>query len=164
VQTDLHLELDRRHRGHARKWRWNEDDLYWLPGWDRRAPIEETQRALDDLVAAGKVRFVGFSDVPAWVAAQAQTSLLERTSEGELLPMAEALGMGVLPWSPLRGGQLSAARGHLRAHRHPDGRAAAGQPGLAGDQPRARAARRSRRRVDAVARLSPPPSPPGSGQ
>jgi aryl-alcohol dehydrogenase-like predicted oxidoreductase len=99
-------------------------DLYWLHGWDRRAPIEETLRALDDLVAAGKVRYVGFSDVPAWVAAQAQTiarfrgwtpvtalqleySLLERTPEGELLPMAEALGVGVLPWSPLRGGQLS---------------------------------------------------------
>jgi aryl-alcohol dehydrogenase-like predicted oxidoreductase len=99
-------------------------DLYWLHNWDRRAPIEETLRALDDLVAAGKVRYVGLSDVPAWVAAQAQTiarfrgwtpvtalqleySLLERTPEGELLPMAEALGIGVLPWSPLRGGQLS---------------------------------------------------------
>jgi aryl-alcohol dehydrogenase-like predicted oxidoreductase len=99
-------------------------DLYWLHNWDRRAPIEETLRTLDDLVAAGKVRYVGFSDVPAWVAAQAQTiahfrgwapltalqleySLLERTTEGELLPMAEALGIGVLPWSPLRGGQLS---------------------------------------------------------
>jgi aryl-alcohol dehydrogenase-like predicted oxidoreductase len=99
-------------------------DLYWLHGWDRGAPIDETLRALDDLVAAGKVRYVGFSNVPAWVAAQSQTiahfrgwtpltalqleySLLERTSEGELLPMAEALGIGVLPWSPLRGGQLS---------------------------------------------------------
>jgi aryl-alcohol dehydrogenase-like predicted oxidoreductase len=99
-------------------------DLYWLHNWDRRAPIEETLRALDDLVTAGKVRYVGLSDVPAWVAAQAQTiahfrgwapvtalqleySLLERTTEGELLPMAEALGMGVLPWSPLRGGHLS---------------------------------------------------------
>jgi aryl-alcohol dehydrogenase-like predicted oxidoreductase len=99
-------------------------DLYWLHGWDRRAPIEETLRALDDLVTAGKVRYVGFSNVPAWVAAQSQTiacfrgwapvtalqieySLLERTPEGELLPMAEALGLGVLPWSPLRGGQLS---------------------------------------------------------
>jgi aryl-alcohol dehydrogenase-like predicted oxidoreductase len=99
-------------------------DVYWLHNWDRRAPIEETLRALDDLVTAGKVRYVGLSDVPAWVAAQAQTiahfrgwapvtalqleySLLERTTEGELLPMAEALGMGVLPWSPLRGGQLS---------------------------------------------------------
>jgi aryl-alcohol dehydrogenase-like predicted oxidoreductase len=99
-------------------------DLYWLHGWDRRAPIEETLRTLDDLVAVGKVRYVGLSDVPAWVAAQGQTiahvrgwapvtalqleySLLERTPEGELLPMAEALGAGVLPWSPLRGGQLS---------------------------------------------------------
>src|SRR5882762_1854596 len=99
-------------------------DLYWLHNWDRRAPIEETLRALDDLVTAGKVRYLGLSDVPAWVAAQAQTiahfrglapvtalqleySLLERTTEGELLPMAEALGIGVLPWSPLRGGQLS---------------------------------------------------------
>ena len=99
-------------------------DLYWLHNWDRRAPIEETLRALDDLVTAGKVRYIGLSDVPAWVAAQAQTvarfrgwapvtalqleySLLERTPEGELLPMAEALDLGVLPWSPLRGGQLS---------------------------------------------------------
>jgi aryl-alcohol dehydrogenase-like predicted oxidoreductase len=99
-------------------------DLYWLHNWDRHAPIDETLRALDDLVIAGKIRYVGLSDVPAWVAAQAQTidqfrgwapvtalqleySLLDRTSEGELLPMAEALGIGVLPWSPLRGGQLS---------------------------------------------------------
>ncbi len=99
-------------------------DLYWLHNWDRRAPIDETLRALDDLVAAGKVRYLGLSDVPAWVVAQAQTiaqfrgwapvtalqleySLLERTAEGELLPMAEALGTGVLPWSPLRGGHLS---------------------------------------------------------
>jgi aryl-alcohol dehydrogenase-like predicted oxidoreductase len=99
-------------------------DLYWLHNWDRRAPIDETLRTLDDLVAAGKIRYVGLSDLPAWVAAQAQTtaqfrgwapitalqleySLLERTPEGELLPMAQALGMGVLPWSPLRSGQLS---------------------------------------------------------
>jgi aryl-alcohol dehydrogenase-like predicted oxidoreductase len=99
-------------------------DLYWLHNWDRRAPIDETLRALDDLVAAGKVRYVGLSDLPAWVTAQAQTiagfrgwapvtalqleySLLERTPEGELLPMAAALGIGVLPWSPLRSGQLS---------------------------------------------------------
>jgi aryl-alcohol dehydrogenase-like predicted oxidoreductase len=99
-------------------------DLYWLHNWDRRAPIDETLRALDDLVAAGKVRYVGLSDIPAWVTAQAHTiarfrgwapitalqleySLLERTPEGELLPMAEDLGIGVLPWSPLRSGQLS---------------------------------------------------------
>jgi aryl-alcohol dehydrogenase-like predicted oxidoreductase len=99
-------------------------DLYWLHGWDAGAPIEETLRALDDVVTSGKVRYVGFSNVPAWVAAQAQTiaafrgwapvtalqlqySLLERTSEGAQLPMAEALGIGVLPWSPLAGGYLT---------------------------------------------------------
>ena len=99
-------------------------DLYWLHGWDRRAPIEETLRTLDDLVSAGKIRYVGVCNLPSWVTAQSQLtahfrgwapitalqteySLLERTPEGELLPMAEALGLGVLPWSPLHAGQLS---------------------------------------------------------
>jgi aryl-alcohol dehydrogenase-like predicted oxidoreductase len=99
-------------------------DLYWLHNWDRGTPVEETLRALDDLVREGKVRYVAFSDLPAWVAAEAQTlarlrglspaiafqleySLLERTSEGELFPMAEAHGMGVMPWSPLKNGFLS---------------------------------------------------------
>jgi aryl-alcohol dehydrogenase-like predicted oxidoreductase len=99
-------------------------DIYWLHNWDRGVPVEETLRALDDLVTSGKVRYVGFSDVPAWVASEAQTiahfrglspiialqleySLLERTVEGELLPMAQAHGMGVMPWSPLRSGFLS---------------------------------------------------------
>ncbi|MFE5189882.1 aldo/keto reductase [Streptomyces sp. NPDC056628] len=99
-------------------------DLYWLHGWDQGAPIEETMSTLNDLVTAGKVRYIALSDVPAWVATQAQMiaafrgwapvtalqleySLLERTPEGELLPMAQALGMGVVPWSPLRGGKLT---------------------------------------------------------
>jgi aryl-alcohol dehydrogenase-like predicted oxidoreductase len=99
-------------------------DIYWLHLWDRTAPIEETLRGLDDLVTAGKVRYIGFSDIPAWKVAQAQTiaafrgwspiialqveySLLERTVEGELIPMAQSLGLGVMPWSPLRGGFLS---------------------------------------------------------
>lgn len=99
-------------------------DLYWLHNFDPATPIEETLRALDDLVSAGKVRYVAFSDVPAWATAEAATiarlrgwaplialqleySLLERTSEGELIPMARAMGMGVMPWSPLRGGLLS---------------------------------------------------------
>jgi aryl-alcohol dehydrogenase-like predicted oxidoreductase len=99
-------------------------DLLWLHGWDRHAPVEETLRTLHDLVTSGRVRYVGFCNVPAWVAARSQTiaefrgwapltalqleySLLQRTSEGELLPMAGALGVGVLPWSPLRGGHLS---------------------------------------------------------
>jgi aryl-alcohol dehydrogenase-like predicted oxidoreductase len=99
-------------------------DIYWLHNWDPGVPIEETMRALDDLVTAGKVRYVGVSDLPAWKAAEAdlvarfrgwspvigmqvEYSLLERTPEGELLPMAAERGIGVLPWGPLRGGLLS---------------------------------------------------------
>jgi aryl-alcohol dehydrogenase-like predicted oxidoreductase len=99
-------------------------DLYWMHCWDRFTPIEETMRALDDLVTAGKVRYIGLSDTPAWKVAQAQTvarfrgwaplvalqieySLLERTVEGELIPMALEMGLGVTPWSPLKSGVLS---------------------------------------------------------
>ncbi|WP_049569540.1 aldo/keto reductase [Streptomyces sp. SBT349] len=99
-------------------------DIYWLHNFDPATPVEETLRALDDLVGDGKVRYVGFSDMPAWATAEAATvarfrgwapiialqveySLLERTSEGELIPMAQALGMGVMPWGPLKSGFLS---------------------------------------------------------
>ncbi|GHH82882.1 aldo/keto reductase [Streptomyces sulfonofaciens] len=99
-------------------------DIYWLHNFDPSTPAEETLRALDDLVGDGKIRYIGFSDVPAWATAEAATiarlrgwspiialqleySLLERTSEGELIPMAQALGMGVMPWGPLRSGFLS---------------------------------------------------------
>ena len=99
-------------------------DLYWMHCWDKHTPIEETMRAFDDLVSSGKVRYVGFSDTPAWKVAEAQTiahfrglaplvalqieySLLERTVEGELMPMAQAMGLGVTPWSPLKSGALS---------------------------------------------------------
>lgn len=99
-------------------------DLYWMHFWDPNTPIDETLRALDDLVRAGKVRYIGVSDTPAWKTAQAQVlsewrgwtpfvglqieySLIERTVEGELVPMARELGLGITPWSPLRGGVLS---------------------------------------------------------
>ena len=99
-------------------------DLYYLHNWDRFTPVEETMSTLDDLVQSGKVRYLGFSDSPAWKVAQAQViahfrgwaplialqveySLMERTVEGELVPMAQELGLGVLPWSPLRMGALS---------------------------------------------------------
>lgn len=99
-------------------------DLYWAHFWDKSTPWDEMMRALDDLVRSGKVRYIGFSDHPAWVCAAAQYeaifrdwspaialqieySLLERTVEGELLPMARHLGMGVTPWSPLKGGILT---------------------------------------------------------
>ena len=99
-------------------------DLYWLHNWDRFTPVEETMSALDNLVTSGKVRYIGFSDAPAWKVTQAQMiaqfrgwaplialqieySLFQRTVEGELMPMAEELGLGVTPWSPLKGGHLS---------------------------------------------------------
>lgn len=99
-------------------------DLFWLHAWDPFTPIQETMRAIDDLVRAGKIRYIGFSDTPAWKCAQAQVlagfhgwspiialqieySLLERTVEGELIPMARELGLGVTPWSPLAGGVLT---------------------------------------------------------
>jgi diketogulonate reductase-like aldo/keto reductase len=99
-------------------------DLYWMHCWDPITPIEETMRALDDLVASGKVRYIGFSDTPAWNVAEAQVtarfrswsplialqveySLLERTVEGEMVPMALEMGLGVTPWSPLRFGVLT---------------------------------------------------------
>jgi len=99
-------------------------DLYWMHCWDRFTPVDETMRALDDLVTSGKLRYIGFSDTPAWKVSQAQTiahlrgwaplialqieySLLERTVEGELIPMALEMGLGVTPWSPLKSGVLS---------------------------------------------------------
>lgn len=99
-------------------------DLYWLHNWDRNTPIEETMRALDDLVREGTIRYIGFSNTPGWVTAQAQTtavlrgwtplialqveySLLARTVEGELAPLALDQDMALVPWSPLRNGFLS---------------------------------------------------------
>ncbi|GAA1584311.1 aldo/keto reductase [Kribbella sancticallisti] len=99
-------------------------DLYWMHNWDRHTPIEETLRTLDDLVRKGKIRYLGFSNTPAWVTAQAQTmamlkgwtplialqveySLLARTVEGELAPLALDQGMALVPWSPLKNGFLS---------------------------------------------------------
>jgi aryl-alcohol dehydrogenase-like predicted oxidoreductase len=99
-------------------------DVYWVHIWDARTPVEETIRALDDAVRAGKVLYVGISDTPAWVVARANTlaewrgwtpfaglqapySLLKRDIERDLLPMAEAFGMTLAAWSPLAGGVLS---------------------------------------------------------
>jgi aryl-alcohol dehydrogenase-like predicted oxidoreductase len=99
-------------------------DLYWVHAWDFLTPVEEVMRGLDDLVRAGKVLYVGISDTPAWVVAQANTlavwrgwtpfvgvqieySLLQREPERDLLPMAQAFDLAVLAWSPLAGGLLS---------------------------------------------------------
>ena len=99
-------------------------DLYWLHVWDQITPVEEVMRAFDDLVRSGKVLYVGISDAPAWVVAKSNTladlrgwtryvglqieySLLERTVERELVPMAKDQQMTVLAWSPLRNGLLT---------------------------------------------------------
>jgi aryl-alcohol dehydrogenase-like predicted oxidoreductase len=99
-------------------------DLYWLHNWDVHTPIEETMAALEDLVRAGKVRYLGVSDTPAWKIAEANVtarfrgwsafiglqieySLLERTVEQDLVPMAREFGLGITPWSPLKSGVLS---------------------------------------------------------
>jgi aryl-alcohol dehydrogenase-like predicted oxidoreductase len=99
-------------------------DLLWVHIWDPRTPLEETMRALDDLVRSGKVLYIGFSDVPAWVVARANTlaelrgwtqfvglqlsySLIQRDIERELIPMAETMGLSVAAWAPLARGILS---------------------------------------------------------
>jgi aryl-alcohol dehydrogenase-like predicted oxidoreductase len=99
-------------------------DLYWVHIWDQITPVEEVMRGLDDLVRQGKVLYVGVSDAPAWWIAQANTlahlrgwspfiglqieySLMERTVERELIPMAKALNLGLTAWSPLASGVLT---------------------------------------------------------
>lgn len=99
-------------------------DLYWMHIWDGVTPVEEIMQTLGDLVRAGKIRYFGFSDMPAWVAMKAATiaserrvpgpiamqleySLVARMVDGEHLPVAREAGMGVMPWSPLAGGFLS---------------------------------------------------------
>src|SRR3954452_13541157 len=114
-------------------------DLYWLHNWDMHTPIEETMSALEGLVRAGKVRYIGVSDSPAWkiveanmiahlrgwapfIGLQVEYSLLERSIEQELVPMALQFGLGITPWSPLKSGALSgkytrATAGQVKADR-----------------------------------------------
>ena len=99
-------------------------DLYWMHVWDAVTPAEELLQSMGDLVRAGKIRYFGLSDVPAWYAARMATlakvhhvpgpialqlvySLVERVIEQEHMPAARELGMGVTPWSPLGAGFLT---------------------------------------------------------
>lgn len=110
-------------------------DLLYLHVWDDRTPVEEILRAFDDLVASGKVLYIGISDSPAWQISRMQAiaelrgwtpfcalqipyNLTERTVERDLMPMASEMGLGVLPWSPLAGGVLSGkySRDDLKAN------------------------------------------------
>jgi aryl-alcohol dehydrogenase-like predicted oxidoreductase len=99
-------------------------DLFWLHAWDDLTPTDEVMRALDDQVRLGKILHIGVSDTPAWVIAksntlaelrgwssftalQTQYSLIERTSERELVPMCKALNIAVTAWAPLGGGYIN---------------------------------------------------------
>ncbi len=99
-------------------------DLYQVHNWDPATPLEETMQALNDLVRAGKVRYIGVSNFSAWqiqkangiarrhgwarfITMQGYYSLVGRTIEHEIVPLCEDQGMGILPWSPLAGGMLS---------------------------------------------------------
>ncbi|WP_448519433.1 aldo/keto reductase [Rhodoflexus sp.] len=99
-------------------------DIFWVHMWDFTTSPEEVMRGLDDLVRQGKVHYVGISDAPAWVVAQCNTladfrgwtsfaglqieySLIQRSAERDLLPMAKHFGMAVTPWAPLGAGMLT---------------------------------------------------------
>jgi aryl-alcohol dehydrogenase-like predicted oxidoreductase len=99
-------------------------DLYWMHAWDRVTPVEEIMQSLGDMLRAGKIRYFGFSDVPAWYATKAATlarahaipgpialqleySLIERSIEREHVPAARECGLGITPWSPIAGGFLA---------------------------------------------------------
>ncbi|MGU3542226.1 aldo/keto reductase [Methylobacterium sp. A52T] len=103
-------------------------DLYWTHVWDRTTPPEEVLRALTDAVARGDILYYGFSNAPAWYAAQIATlarahglpepiglqyaySLLDRGVELDVLPAGRALGLGLVPWSPLAAGLLTGKYG-----------------------------------------------------
>ncbi|MFF1445952.1 aldo/keto reductase [Streptomyces sp. NPDC058295] len=111
-------------------------DLLYLNVWDFRTPVEEILRGLDDLVRQGKVLYVGISSAPAWqvsrmqaiadlrgwsplVALETEYSLIERTGERDLIPMAREMGLGVVPFSPLGGGVLTGK--YSREDRNPVG-------------------------------------------
>jgi len=99
-------------------------DVYYLHAWDFTTSIEEVMRAMDDLVRMGKILYVAISDTPAWIvsranaiaefknwspfiALQIEYSLLQRSVERDLIPMAEALDLGVVCWAPIAGGALT---------------------------------------------------------
>ncbi len=107
-------------------------DLLWVHMWDPLTPIEELMRGLDDMVRSGRVHYVGISDAPAWVVSRANTmadhmgwtpftalqirySLIDRTPERDLMPMARALDLAVTPWAVLGAGLLTGkyTRGEL---------------------------------------------------
>jgi len=119
-RKNIHRALE----GSLRRLQTDYVDLYWLHVWDMVTPVEEVLQTLGDLVRAGKIRYFGFSDMPAWYTAKAATlaqahavpgpvamqleySLVAREIECEHVPAAQECGLGILPWSPLAGGFLA---------------------------------------------------------
>ena len=119
-RKNLHRAL----HGSLRRLRTDCIDLYWLHVWDGVTPAEELLQSLGDLVRAGKIRYFGLSNTPAWYAAKACTlaaahgvpgpvalqlaySLVERSIEREHVPAAQEFGLGITPWSPLAAGLLA---------------------------------------------------------
>jgi aryl-alcohol dehydrogenase-like predicted oxidoreductase len=119
-RKNIHRALE----GSLRRLQTDYIDLYWMHVWDLVTPVEEVLQSLGDLVRAGKIRYFGFSDLPAWYAIKAATlataqavpapislqleySLVERSIEREHVPVARECGLGITPWSPLAGGFLA---------------------------------------------------------
>ena len=123
-RKNLHRALE----GSLRRLKTDYVDLYWMHVWDGVTPAEEIAGAMGDLVRAGKIRYYGLSDAPAWFSARAATlaqahgnpapiamqefySLVSRIPEREHIPAARELGMGFVPWSPLGYGLLTGKYG-----------------------------------------------------
>ncbi len=140
-RKNIHRALE----GSLRRLRTDYVDLYWMHVYDLVTPVEEVLQSLGDLVRAGKIRYFGFSDLPAWYAVRAATlasahgapgpvalqleySLVERSIEREHVPAARECGLGIMPWSPLGGGFLTGKYAR-------DGQGAAGQGRLSGGNP-----------------------------
>ncbi len=140
-RKNIHRALE----GSLRRLRTDYIDLYWMHAYDSVTPVEEVLQSLGDLVRAGKIRYFGFSDLPAWYAVKAATlaaahgvpgpvalqleySLVERSIEREHVPAARECGLGIMPWSPLAGGFLTG-----KYQRNDQG--AAGQGRLGGSNP-----------------------------
>jgi aryl-alcohol dehydrogenase-like predicted oxidoreductase len=119
-RKNIHRALE----GSLRRLKTDYIDLYWLHVWDMVTPVEEVLQTLGDLVRAGKIRYFGFSDMPAWYVTKAATlaavhgvpgpiamqlaySLVERNIEREYVPAARECGLGIVPWSPLAAGFLT---------------------------------------------------------
>lgn len=140
-RKNIHRALE----GSLRRLQTDYVDLYWLHVWDMVTPVEEVLQTLGDLVRAGKIRYFGFSDMPAWYTTKAATlaqthampgpiamqmaySLVERSIEREHVPAARESGLGITPWSPLAAGFLAGKYQRAEAGASGEGRLSGPNP------------------------------------